>query len=55
MSRTVAKTDVIVELITFVMRILNVSGAESLSEMQVAHLFRRSKGPQFGGSDLEER
>jgi len=32
-----------------------VSGAESLSEMQVAHQFRRSKGPQFGGSDLEER
>lgn len=50
-----AKTDVIVELITFAMRILDVSGAKSLSEMQVAHQFRRSKGPQFGGSALEER
>ena len=50
-----AKTDVIVELITFAMRMLDVNGAESLSEMQVAYQFRRSKGPQFGESDLEEQ
>lgn len=37
------------------MHILEVSGVESLGEMQVAHLSRQSKGQQFFGSDLKER